>query len=73
MYNMYNEKSYATNDTVGAVAEMEAIGKSGFLKFSRAAVRLVPRAYSIVLKKLQQHRPFAMTIGCWFTMRLDLV
>lgn len=36
----------ATNDTVGAVAEMEAIRDSGFLKYSRAAVRLVPDCYS---------------------------
>jgi hypothetical protein len=36
----------AVNDTVGAVAEMEAIRKSGFLRFSRAAVRLVPDCYS---------------------------
>jgi len=36
----------ATNDTVGAVAEMEEIRKSGFLKFSRAAVRLVPDCYT---------------------------
>jgi hypothetical protein len=36
----------ATNDTVGAVAEMEEIRKSGFLKYSRAAVRLVPDCYS---------------------------
>ncbi len=36
----------ATNDTVGAVAEMDEIVKSGFLKYSRAAVRLVPDCYS---------------------------
>ena len=36
----------ATNDTVGAVAEMENIRRSGFLKFSRAAVRLVPDCYT---------------------------
>jgi len=36
----------AVNDTVGAVAEMEEIRKSGFLRFSRAAVRLVPDCYS---------------------------
>lgn len=36
----------ATNDTVGAVREMEAIRDSGFLKYSRAAVRLVPDCYS---------------------------
>ena len=44
----------AKNDTVGAVAEMEEIRKSGFLKYSRAAVRLVPDCYS---KNNQQ--------GCW--------
>ena len=36
----------AKNDTVGAVAEMDQIVKSGFLKYSRAAVRLVPDCYS---------------------------
>lgn len=36
----------ATNDTVGAVAEMEAIRAAGFLNYSRAAVRLVPDCYS---------------------------
>ena len=36
----------ATNDTVGAVAEMDEIAKSGFLKYARAAVRLVPDCYS---------------------------
>ncbi|MCF7974739.1 MAG: hypothetical protein K9N55_13055, partial [Phycisphaerae bacterium] len=36
----------ATNDTVGAVAEMDEIIKAGFLKYSRAAVRLVPDCYS---------------------------
>jgi hypothetical protein len=36
----------ATNDTVGAVAEMEAIRKAGFLKYSRVAVRLVPDCYA---------------------------
>jgi len=36
----------ATNDTVGAVREMEAIRDSGFLKYSRAAVRLVPDCYA---------------------------
>ena len=36
----------AQNDTIGAVAEMEEIRKSGFLKYSRAAVRLVPDCYS---------------------------
>ena len=45
-----HDKNYgggkATNDTVGAVAEMDAIRKSGFLNYSRAAVRLVPDCYS---------------------------
>lgn len=36
----------ATNDTVGAVAEMDVIRESGFLNYSRAAVRLVPDCYS---------------------------
>ena len=36
----------AQNDTVGAVAEMDRIAASGFLKYSRAAVRLVPDCYS---------------------------
>ena len=36
----------ATNDTIGAVAEMENIRQSGFLRFSRAAVRLVPDCYA---------------------------
>lgn len=36
----------AKNDTVGAVAEMENIRRSGFLEFSRAAVRLVPDCYA---------------------------
>ncbi|MBM4025112.1 MAG: hypothetical protein FJ280_06830 [Planctomycetes bacterium] len=36
----------AKNDTVGAVAEMENIRRSGFLEFSRAAVRLVPDCYT---------------------------
>lgn len=45
-----HHKSYgggkAQNDTVGAVAEIEAIDKAGFLKYSRAAVRLVPDCYT---------------------------
>jgi len=45
-----NHKAYSggkgTNDTVGAVKEIEAIDKSGFLKYSRAAVRLVPDCYT---------------------------
>jgi hypothetical protein len=36
----------ATNDTVGAVHEMDVIKASGFLNYSRAAVRLVPDCYS---------------------------
>lgn len=36
----------AKNDTVGAVEEMKKIRESGFLKYSRAAVRLVPDCYS---------------------------
>ena len=36
----------AKNDTVGAVAEIDAIAESGFLKYSRAAVRLVPDCYT---------------------------
>ncbi|HYW80059.1 MAG TPA: hypothetical protein VE890_10810, partial [Thermoguttaceae bacterium] len=36
----------ATNDTVGAVAEMDAIRNSGFLNYSRAAIRLVPDCYA---------------------------
>jgi len=36
----------AKNDTVGAVAEIDEISKSGFLKYSRAAVRLVPDCYT---------------------------
>ncbi len=36
---------YAENSTVGAVNEMEVIKQSGFLDYSRAAVRLVPDSY----------------------------
>ncbi len=36
----------ATNDTVGAVREIEVIRNAGFLNYSRAAVRLVPDCYS---------------------------
>lgn len=36
----------ATNTSVGAVAEAEAIKASGFLNYSRAAVRLVPDTYA---------------------------
>lgn len=35
----------ATNDSKGAVEEMESIVKTGFLKYSTAAVRLVPDSY----------------------------
>ncbi len=35
----------STNNTVGAVREMENIANSGFLKYSPAAVRLVPDCY----------------------------
>ncbi len=35
----------AENTTLGAVKEMEVIAKRGFLKYSRAAVRLVPDSY----------------------------
>ena len=38
-------KSNAENTTQGAVNEMENIAASGFLKYSRAAVRLVPDSY----------------------------
>jgi hypothetical protein len=36
----------ATNTSVGAVAEAKAIQASGFLNYSRAAVRLVPDTYA---------------------------
>ncbi len=35
----------AKNNTAGAVTEMKLISESGFLKYSRAAVRLVPDSY----------------------------
>lgn len=38
----------ASNDTPGAVAEMDKIAASGFLEYSRAAVRLVPDLYEAV-------------------------
>jgi hypothetical protein len=38
-------KSNAENSTVGAVNEMKHIKNSGFLNYSRAAVRLVPDSY----------------------------
>ncbi len=37
--------SNAENTTLGAVNEMKNISESGFLKYSRAAVRLVPDSY----------------------------
>ncbi|MEF8845461.1 MAG: hypothetical protein V5A59_08305 [Bacteroidales bacterium] len=37
--------SEAENTSLGAVEEMERIAESGFLKYSRAAVRLVPDSY----------------------------
>ena len=36
----------AENSTLGAVNEMKRIAESGFLKYSRAAVRLVPDVYT---------------------------
>lgn len=36
----------ARNDTLGAIAEIEQIAKTGFPKYSRAAVRLVPDSYT---------------------------
>jgi hypothetical protein len=38
--------SEAENTTLGAVQEMKKIAASGFLKYSRAAVRLVPDSYN---------------------------
>ena len=43
--NSHYGKSNAENTTLGAVNEMKNIAKSGFLKYSRAAVRLVPDSY----------------------------
>ncbi|RPI43192.1 MAG: hypothetical protein EHM46_04335, partial [Bacteroidetes bacterium] len=43
--NSYYGGSSAENTTQGAVEEMERIAESGFLKYSRAAVRLVPDSY----------------------------
>lgn len=42
--SQYGE-SKAENTTLGAVNEMKHIAESGFLKYSRAAVRLVPDSY----------------------------
>ncbi len=43
--NSHYGKSKAENTTLGAVNEMKRIAESGFLKYSRAAVRLVPDSY----------------------------
>lgn len=43
--NSHYGKSQAENTTLGAVNEMKHIVKRGFLKYSRAAVRLVPDSY----------------------------
>jgi len=43
--NSHYGKSNAENTTLGAVNEMKNIARSGFLKYSRAAVRLVPDSY----------------------------
>lgn len=43
--NSHYGKSSAENTTLGAVNEMKSIADSGFLKYSRAAVRLVPDSY----------------------------
>ncbi|MBN1387584.1 MAG: hypothetical protein JW965_04010 [Bacteroidales bacterium] len=43
--NSYYGGSKAENSTLGAVNEMKLIKKSGFLRYSRAAVRLVPDSY----------------------------
>jgi hypothetical protein len=45
-YSRYGGGQTGTNDTPGAVAEMENIVESGFLKYSKAAVRLVPDCYA---------------------------
>ncbi len=44
-YGKNNSDSPADNTSTGAVDEMKRIAASGFLKFSRAAVRLVPDSY----------------------------
>jgi hypothetical protein len=41
----YGGRGAADNTTLGAVNEMKAIKDSGFLNYSRAAVRLVPDSY----------------------------
>jgi len=43
--NSYYGNSKAENTTLGVVNEMQEIKKSGFLRYSRAAVRLVPDSY----------------------------
>ncbi len=43
--NSYYGGSMAENTSVGAVREMDHIKSSGFLNYSRAAVRLVPDSY----------------------------
>lgn len=43
--NSHYGDSKAENTTLGAVNEMQHIKESGFLKYSRAAVRLVPDSY----------------------------
>jgi hypothetical protein len=43
--NSHYGKSKAENTTLGAVNEMKSIADRGFLKYSRAAVRLVPDSY----------------------------
>ncbi len=44
-YGNMNSNSPADNTSLGAVEEMQRIQASGFLKYSRAAVRLVPDSY----------------------------
>ncbi len=44
-YGKNNSASPADNTSAGAVDEMKRIAASGFLKYSRAAVRLVPDSY----------------------------
>jgi hypothetical protein len=41
----FGDDAGSTNNTVGAVREMENIVKSGFLNYSPVAVRLVPDCY----------------------------
>ncbi len=44
--NQYGGASEAENSTLGAVEETRRIAESGFFNYSRAAVRLVPDAYT---------------------------